>query len=527
MTEVRASSRAGGSRTQLGAFLIGPTEAVFRIWSPGHHRVEVEVDGAIHRLSELSDGIFTTTVATQAGARYHYFLDHEGPFPDPCSHWQPDGVMGSSQLMDMSDLARLDTSWTPPSLDELVIYELHVGTFSDRGTFSAIAERLPDLRRLGVRALELMPVATFPGDRGWGYDGLYIWSPHPVYGSPRELAELIDAAHAADLAIIIDVVYNHLGPGSEHLTAFGPYMASHSATLWGDTLDYSQLGVREWAIQNAEMWIRDYGCDGLRIDAAHAVADDSTPHVLAELATRVHSLNPRALVISEMEVGDLRPLQVWGHDAQWNDELHHAVHVLLTGEHDGYYKEYGKVADLALALERPEHSQFVVCAQNHDQVGNRAFGDRQHGSKLRLAAFCALLSPGTPMLFMGEEYDEQHPFQFFTDHIDPKIAEATRQGRRKEFASFSSFSHRDIPDPQSESTFLASKLAPELGDQETLGYYAYLLQLREQLRGATVTTVVDEKRRLLHVSRGEIKLTMNFSDAEVDGIAPWSGVIGS
>jgi maltooligosyltrehalose trehalohydrolase len=336
---------------------------------------------------------------------------------------------------------------------------------------------------------------------------------------------LVNAAHAADVGVILDVVYNHLGPGSQMLTTFGPYLTVDSTTLWGDALNYSQRGVREWAIQNAEMWIRDYHVDGLRIDAAHAIVDHSKPHLLAELAGRIHALNPKAIVISEMEIGDLRPIERWGHDAQWCDELHHAVHVLLTGERDGYYARYGRIADLARAFERPQRSRFVVCAQNHDQVGNRALGDRLHGRKLRLAAFCSLLSPGTPLLFMGEEYDEQHPFQFFTDHIDPEIAEATRVGRRREFEAFSSFAGKTIPDPQSESTFLGSKINPAFGDPGTRAYYHRLIQLRKQLHGAPVRTFVDEERRMLRVTRGQIQLAMNFSDTPVDGVAPWSGVI--
>lgn len=511
--------------TTLGATPLDPTRAVFRVWAPSHQLVEVEFDETSYPLVSLGNGLFETVIPARPGTRYHYNLDHEGPFPDPCSRWQPDGVCGDSELIDTTRLTQENESWIPPSLDELAIYELHVGTFSKDGTFASIIERLPDLRRLGVRAIELMPIATFPGNRGWGYDGLYTWSPHPTYGTPRELTALIDAAHAADLGIILDVVYNHLGPGSEMITAFGPYLTNDTPTLWGEALDFSQYGVREWAIQNAEMWIRDYRVDGLRLDATHAIVDESTPHVLAELATRVHGINPRALVISEMEIGDLRPIESWGHDAQWEDNLHHAVHVLLTDEHEGYYREYGKIADLASALERPERSRFVVCAQNHDQVGNRALGERLHGKKLRLAAFCSILSTGTPLLFMGEEYDEQHPFQFFTDHTDPNIAEATRAGRRREFESFSAFSGQEVPDPQSASTFLASKLTPNIRDAETADYYRELLQLRTQIRSLPVETFVDEKRRFLRVLRGSVELMMNFSDVEVEGVAPWSAMM--
>jgi maltooligosyltrehalose trehalohydrolase len=470
-----------------------------------------------------NDGLHATTVPAAVGARYQFFVDGKGPFPDPCSRSQPDGVAGASELIDTSRFAGRVASFQAPALDDLVIYELHVGTFTHAGTFDAVAERLGGLRDLGVRAIEVMPLATFDGRRGWGYDGLYTYAPYAPYGGPERFAALVDAAHRAGLGVIVDVVYNHLGPGAQALTAFGPYL-HETETLWGRAIDYRQRGVREWAIQNAEMWVRDYAVDGLRIDAAHAIVDDGDPHVLKELATRVHDYNPAAFVISEMESGDLRPIQEWGHDAQWADELHHAVHTVLTGEHEGYYAEYGTLGDIAWALQRPERERLVVCAQNHDQVGNRAVGDRLHGVKLRLAAFCVLTSASTPLLFMGEEYDEVHPFQFFTDHTDPELAEATREGRRREFADFAAFGGKEIPDPQSETTFVASKLDPTNGDAATRAYYRELLLLRARLRGRPVSVRVDEERRLIRVQRGDIELVMNFSDDIVEGVLPWSGV---
>jgi maltooligosyltrehalose trehalohydrolase len=506
--------------------LLDDSEAEFRVWAPSRRTVELQLNGIAYPLEPEGDGFYAAIVPAAVGDRYTYLLDRKDVYPDPCSRAQPDGILGRSELVDTryaGDLA----DWTRPNLEDLVLYELHVGTFTTAGTFHAVIERLSSLRALGVRAIELMPIATFPGKRGWGYDGVYNWAPHPVYGGPAGLAELIDAAHRADLGVIVDVVYNHLGPGSQTINAFGPYLTDRPASFWGQALDYSQLGVREWAIQNSELWIRDYGVDGLRIDAAHAVFDDSNPHVLAELATRVHALKPTAFVISEMETGDRRPIERWGHDAQWGDELHHAVHALITGEREGYYERYGTVADLARAFGRPWAPRFIVCAQNHDQVGNRAFGDRLHGDKLRLAAFCVLLSPETPMLFMGEEYDEASPFQFFTDHIDPTIAQATRTGRREEFADFAAFATSNIPDPQAESTFLASKLHPERGDAGMREYYRELLALRATLEEAPVETTVDEQRRFFRVRRGAVELLMNFSDEEVDGVSPWTGQVRS
>jgi maltooligosyltrehalose trehalohydrolase len=512
---------ADGDPPYLGATVEGGS-ARFCVWAPEREEIELELDGRSYRLDRRSDGLHAITVPAAVGARYQFFVDEQGPYPDPCSRSQPDGVASASELIDTSVFASRIAPWRPPALEDLVIYELHVGAFTQAGTFDAIANRLVALRNLGVRAIEVMPIATFVGQRGWGYDGLYTSAPYAPYGGPEGFAALVDAAHRADLGVIVDVVYNHLGPSSEALTAFGPYL-HESEMLWGRAIDYHQRGVREWAIQNAEMWIRDYSVDGLRIDAAHAIVDDGDPHVLKELAARVHDVDPTAFVISEMETGDLRPITEWGHDAQWADELHHAVHTVLTGEREGYYKDYGSLHDIAWALERPEREHLVVCAQNHDQVGNRAFGDRLHGVKLRLAAFCVLTSASTPLLFMGEEYDEVHPFSFFTDHTDPMLAEATREGRRREFAEFAAFSDQEIPDPQSQETFLASKLDPDDGDAATCAYYRDLLLLRARLKGRPVSVQVDEERSLIRVQRGGIELVMNFSDEVVDGVLPWSG----
>ena len=408
-----------------------------------------------------------------------------------------------------------DDRWPGLTLDELTIYELHVGAFSDEGTFDGVIPYLDGLRELGVTAVELMPVATFPGDRGWGYDGVYTYAPHPAYGGPEGLARLVDAAHAAGLGVILDVVYNHVGPGSEAIAAFGPYFTDRHETFWGDAIDYAQRGVREWAIQNACQWVRDYHVDGLRLDAVHAVFDDSPQHVLAELAERVREESPRALVISEMEVDDYRPVEEWGHDAQWADGFHHELHVLLTGERDGYYERYGSFAGLQNELERRPAEKLVVFAQNHDQVGNRAAGDRLPRELLRVAAACTLFAPQTPLLFMGQEYGEEHPFQFFTDHVDPAIAEATREGRRREFARFSSFTADDVPDPQDPSTFARSKLDRSNVDEELLSLHRELLALRRELPRA-VEVEVDEDARVARLRRGGVELVADFANATVE-----------
>jgi maltooligosyltrehalose trehalohydrolase len=447
-------------------------------------------------------------VPCEVGADYLYVLDGAA-WPDPCSRFQPEGVRGPSRVVDPGRFAWSDDAWGGVALDELVVYELHVGTFSAEGTFDGVIPYLEGLRELGVTAIELMPVATFPGNRGWGYDGVYGYAPHPAYGGPEGLARLVDAAHAAGLALLLDVVYNHIGPGSEAIAAFGPYFTDRHATFWGAAMNYDEAGVREWAIQNAVMWVRDYHVDGLRLDATHAVFDDSARHVLAELAERVD-----ALVISEMGTGDLRPIEEWGHDAQWADELHHELHVLLTGERDGYYARYGSGAGLAHQLERLPAERLVVCSQNHDQVGNRAFGDRPRAGELRLRALVTLFAPQTPLLFMGEEYGERRPFQFFTDHIDPAIAEATRKGRREEFAAFTAFSGEEIPDPQDPATFERSKLS-HAGDPALTELYRELLALRRELpREAKANW--DESTRTLTVRRGNVTLIADFATKKAE-----------
>jgi maltooligosyltrehalose trehalohydrolase len=513
------------SPARLGAVARDDGTAEFRVWAPASPSVEVVLDGAVHPLAGEGDGLFAATLAARPGARYRFRLADGSEWPDPCARAMPDGVRGDSMLIAPDRRAFRHPS-PDVGLDDLVVYELHIGTFTPEGTFVAATEHLGGLADLGVTAVEVMPVATFPGDRGWGYDGLYTWAPHRAYGGPDGLAAFVDAAHAHGLAVLLDVVYNHVGPGSEAVAAFGPYFTDRHETFWGAAIDYSQRGVREWAIQNAEHWVREYGVDGFRLDATHAVFDDSTPHVLAELATRVHALRPGALVISEMETGDERPVAEWGHDAQWADELHHEIHVLLTDEHEGYYASYGSVGGIAAQLRRPDIERFVVCAQNHDQVGNRALGDRLRDRALRLAAFTTLLSPGIPLLFMGEEHNEASPFQFFTDHIDPEIARATREGRQREFATFAAFAGEDVPDPQAESTFLRSKLDWSNADTEHRRYYRTLLALRRRLREHPVADVrIDEARRIVEVDRGPVTLIMNFSPEPHDGVPALTGAV--
>jgi maltooligosyltrehalose trehalohydrolase len=496
-------------RERLGATPRADGHVSFRVWAPERSGVAVRVHDAEHELEPDGGGYWEAAVPAGADDDYVYVLDGHEERPDPCSRFQPEGVRGPSRVVDVEAFRWTDAGWESPRLDDLVVYELHVGAFTDEGTFDAVVPHLGDLRELGVTAIELMPVATFPGARGWGYDGVYAYAPHPAYGGPEGLARLVDAAHGKGLGVFLDVVYNHIGPGSEAIAAFGPYFTDRCETPWGDALDYAQPGVREWAVQNACTWIRDYHVDGLRLDAVFAVYDDGPRHVLAELAERAREESPHALVVSETHVDDRRPLEDWGHDAQWWDEHHHALHVLLTGQREGYYADYGGVEQLAGAFRPAERERLVVCSQNHDQVGNRAVGDRLTREQLRVAAHCTLFSPCTPLLFMGEEYGEQRPFQFFTDHLDQAVAEATRRGRREEFAGFAGFAAEDVPDPQDPATFERSKLAPEGGDAALRDCYRALLRLRRELPAEADVEFTEDPPHL-RVRRGDVELVVDF-----------------
>jgi len=511
----------------------------FRVWAPkAKESVAIRLPGQGDQILEPEGyGIYSDVIEAAPGDNYYVLLDGKRR-PDPCSRFQPKGIRGPSQIVDMSAF-----TWTAdvPVVSDLVVYEMHVGCFTQEGTFDAAIADLPRLAGLGITAVEVMPVAAFPGRRGWGYDGIYIYAPFAPYGGPEGLARFVDAAHAAGLAVILDCVYNHLGTsGTKAMTDFGPYFTD-GQTGWGKGLNYDgerSDPVREWAIQNAEMWVRDYRIDGLRLDAVHAILDQSPTHLVAELTARVHAIRQDATVIAESNANDpatIRPAADggWGVDAQWADDFHHSLRTLLTDERQGYYADFGTVADLAKAFDRPfvydggyskvrekrigapapdrAPAQFVVCSQNHDQVGNRALGDRMPPRARPLAALCVLLSPFTPMLFMGEEYGEEAPFQFFTDHIEKKIAEATRKGRRKEFEAFVEFAG-EVPDPQDVATFERSKLTRQ-ENPEIAALYRRLFALRGEMTGEAELSY-DEDERWLRVRRGSHEIVCNFSDEE-------------
>ncbi len=530
----------------LGATPHGDGTTTFRVWAPTASRVEVALDGRRVALDEEL-GVWTARADAGPGDRYRYVVDGGDPLPDPCSRFQPEGVRGWAEDVDPGSWTGTDDGWAGLDPDDLVVYELHVGTFTPQGTFAAAAERLAGLRELGVTAVELMPVATFPGDRNWGYDGLYTWAAHPAYGGPAGLAAFVDAAHAAGLGVILDVVYNHVGPGSETLEAFGPYLTDRYGTPWGKAVNFDDAdsgGVREWALQNAEMWVRDLHIDGLRVDAVHAIYDTGARHVLAELTARVRSAaRTTPLLIAESDLNDPRTVTPedrggWGFDAQWADDFHHALHAVTTGEGDGYYADFGGVGMLAEVSARPfvydgrysphrrrrhgapadgiPHRRFVVSSQNHDQVGNRAIGDRPPARTLPLRAMWHVLSPYVPMIFMGEEHGEQRPFAFFTDHIDAFIANATREGRRREFAAFTSFSEEEIPDPQDPEPARRSVIDPEGGDPAVRDRYRRRRALRRELPGDAPRVRSDALEGWIGLARGAVEMVGNFGQDEAE-----------
>jgi maltooligosyltrehalose trehalohydrolase len=541
-----------------GATPLGDGLTEFRVWAPRAERVELQVDGRTEALEPEGFGFHAATVDAPHGTDYRFVLDGTA-HPDPSSRWQPAGIRGTSRVVDPNLFRWTDETWAGLHRQGMVLYELHVGTFTAEGTFDAAIEHLAGLSQLGVTAVEVMPVAEFPGTRGWGYDGVFLSATQSSYGGPEAFARFVDAAHAAGLGVVLDVVYNHLGAsGVQSIEAFGPYLTDKHETFWGKAVNYDDTDcdpVREWVLQSAEGWIRDFHLDGLRLDAIHAISDGSARPIVAEVAARAHAAGrtPQApFVVAESGLNDPRVIRPrdqggLGCDAVWADDFHHAVRVLLTGEKEGYYEEFGALADLAKAFRRPvlpngtystlrrrrfgaPHDdrpveQFVVFDMNHDQVGNRAVGDRLPREVRPLAAFVTLLSPFVPMLFQGEEYGEDAPFLFFTDHIDEEIATATREGRRREFASFAAFAGEEVPDPQAEETFVRSKLTRQ-EDPELAKLYRDLLRVRRELPAGDVDLAeYDDEAGLLRVQRGAYTLVANFGEAAATVAADGSTVV--
>jgi len=559
----------------LGATYLGDSQCGFYVWAPLAQRVEVRLTAPQERLFSLERGEWGyhrgLVEDVKPGTRYFFRLDSQKEYPDPASRFQPQGVHGPSQVVD-SSFAWEDYCWVGLPLQNYIIYEIHVGTFTPEGTFDAIIPYLDELKGLGITAVELMPVAQFPGNRNWGYDGVYPFAVQNSYGGPKGLKRLVNACHMRGLAIILDVVYNHLGPEGDYLGDFGSYFTDRYRTPWGSALNFDGPDsdeVRRFFIENALYWITEFHIDALRLDALHAILDLSPQPFLGELAMAVHKqaeqLNRRVYLIAETALNDSRfvrspELGGYGLDAQWNDDFHHSLHVLLTNERTGYYQDFGHLQHLVKAYRegfvysgeysryrRHRHGiqsrdipayRFVVFAQNHDQVGNRMRADRLSQlvslEELKLAAGVVLLSPFIPLLFMGEEYGETAPFSYFISYSDPALIEMVRQRRWEEFSVFQW--QGGFPDPQDEATFLQSKLKHHMCHEGhhriLLQFYRELIRLRKEIPALVCLSKDNlevlgfEESKVLFVHRwsenDEAILVFNFGDVPMLSCLPFS-----
>jgi maltooligosyltrehalose trehalohydrolase len=541
----------------------------FSVWAPDARRVDIEVAGQAIPMSAAGGrpGWWATEAPAPAGTDYAFRLDGGEPLADPRSPRQPYGPDGPSQTYEHGAFAWTDALWRGVPLAGAVIYELHIGTFTPHGTLDAAIGRLDHLVSLGVTVVELMPVAAFPGEHGWGYDGIGLWAVHEPYGGPDALKRFVSACHERGLGVFLDVVYNHVGPGNK-LGAFGPYFTDVYTTPWGPAVNLDQAWsdeVRSFIIDNALMWLRDYHVDGLRLDAVHAFQDHRAVHLLEELSVAVDELASAArrplILVAESDMNNPRLITPraaggYGLTGQWNDDFHHTVHALVTGERQGYYGDFGAIGGVAKVLSgayfhdgtwssfrQRTHGRrvdtlvtpayrFVVFVQNHDQVGNRAMGDRlpatlaghaHRDGLLRIAAGLVLTAPFTPMLFMGEEWGADTPWQFFSDHTDPFFAEAVSNGRRSEFARHG-WEFAAVPDPQDKETFLRSKLdwsQPAGGPYRSLlDWHRSLLALRRSRPELTdprfdrMRVSYDEDERWLVVHRGTLRIVANLGADE-------------
>ncbi len=509
--------------SRLGATYLGDRRCQFLVWAPHIQNVYVHIvaPGELILPLEKDAKGYHQAVANdvEPGSLYFYRLDSQKECPDPASRCQPQGVHGPSQVVE-SHFAWEDNRWSGLPLPEYIIYELHVGTFTEEGTFDAIIPHLDDVKELGISAVELMPVAQFPGNRNWGYDGVYPFAVQNSYGGPGGLKRLVNACHRRGLSVVLDVVYNHLGPEGNCLADFGPYFTDRYRTPWGPALNFDgpySDEVRRFFIENAIYWVEEFHIDALRLDALHAILDISSYPFIEELAVSFHEQTRRverkAYLIGESAANDARLIRPrerggFGLDAQWNDDFHHSLHAMLTGEQAGYYRDFGQLRHLVKAFQEGfvysgQYSlyhqrrfgvssrdipadHFVIFAQNHDQVGNRMNGERLSQlvsyEALKLAAGVVLLSPFIPLLFMGEEYGETAPFPYFVSHSKPELVKAVREGRRSDFAAFQW--QGESPDPQGEMTFLSAKLDHNLrkkkGNGILLEFYKELIRLRKE-----------------------------------------------
>ncbi len=568
---------------RIGANYLGNGECEFTVWSPLLDSVTVKTLTAQQQIIPLkpqSEGYWHAKVNdVYPGTLYRYVLNGQDAFADPASQYQPEGVHGPSQIVD-HQFEWTDEGWAGIPVESMIFYELHVGTFTPEGTFTAIIPRLPELRELGINAIEIMPISQFPGDthieasltyRNWGYDGVYPFAVQNSYGSPAELKQLVNACHQHNIAVVLDVVYNHFGPEGNYMGQFAPYFTETYKTPWGNAMNFDAAhsqGVRNYFIQNALYWLREFHIDALRLDAIQAIYDLGAKHFLWELAEAVHHFSQQGQkwkrhLIAESDLNNpqiIRPSELGGYgiDAQWSDDFHHALHTLLTGDRQGYYQDFGQFADLAKAYNdtfvydwkyAPHRqrfhgvscrdrslSQFSVCIQNHDQIGNQMKGERLSQrisfEGLKLAAGAVLLSPYLPLLFMGEEYGETAPFIYFVSHSDPDLIQAVRAGRKQEFEAFHYAD--DPPDPEAAETFLSSKLNWQLrneGNHKVLwNWYRQLINLRKTHPALLnqdrnfIKATSDEDKQLVIVRRwceaSELIFVMNFNSSPVTVTLP-------
>ena len=537
---------------KVGSQYLGNGVCEFTLWSPLKEKAAVHLVSPQDKLLPMTKQDlgywYVKADNIEPGTLYYYRLEDGHDRPDPASYSQPQGVHEASEVIDHSNSSWQDSQWAGISLEEMILYELHVGTFTDEGTFKAMMTRLADLAELGVNAIEIMPVAQFSGDRNWGYDGVYPYAVQNSYGRPEDFKQLVDAAHQHGIAIILDVVYNHFGPEGNYLAHHAPYFTDTYHTPWGEAINFDDAysyGVRNYFIENALYWLENYHIDGLRLDAIQAIYDSSAKHILQEMADKVEELSQQVgrklYLIAESDLNDVRVIRPpelggYGIDAQWNDDFHHSLRTILTKESGGYYADFGSCEQLAKAYQNTfvydgEYSQFrkryhgntpgdrqghqfVVCIQNHDQIGNRMLGERISDlidlEATKLAAGALLLSPYIPLLFMGQEYGESSPFLYFVSHSDPELVEAVREGRKKEFTDFQA--EENYIDPQSEETFNSSKLHWE---QKNEGKHKVLWQLHQKLITLRHTIPVLkklDKQNFKAINKGEVILLHRSSE---------------
>lgn len=541
----------------------------FNLWAPLKKSAELLITRGDSRASypmRKTGEYFTVSLdSINPGERYMFSADGDDPRPDPASHSQPDGVHAASAVVDHSAFRWSDRGWKGINMKDMIIYEMHTGTFTPGGTFETAAEQLGRLKKTGINTIEIMPVAQFPGKKNWGYDGAYIFAPQNSYGGPEGLKKFVNTCHKEGFSVILDVVYNHLGPEGNYSGVFGPYYTDKYRTPWGSAMNFDgpySDGVRDFVVSNALYWLEHYHMDGLRLDAVHAIYDFSAKHILAEIKEKSAELSRKTgrkyMIIAESDLNDPKLVTDkkaggYGLDSQWADDMHHSLHAFLTGERDGYYADFGGIESIHKSLLTPfvvdggysgyrkrKHGadarglsgeKFVVFSQNHDQTGNRFAGERLTAiageDAAKLAAAFVLLSPYVPMIFMGEEYGERAPFLYFIDHGDPGLIEAVREGRRREFEGF--MGGAKPPDPASEETFRRCILKPETYGGGFLEYYAKLALIRKKHAGCGASYRAALKGKLLEVSitkkSSRILCLYNFGREAVRAAVPAGGTV--